>query len=168
MLDLDTVQHDIKHWIETFVEVPHPALGGWAPCPYARQARLNQEYQVQVGCSPAWDLCYLSQNGLGDKKVIVLAYEADSYSAKEFEFFVEYYNRLYLLGQNLLALPDHPADPETVNGVVMNQGTYALILVQSLPELNEKAQLVAGQNFYHAWPEPYLQQVFRHRQDPRS
>ena len=46
MLDLATVTADIARWIETFVEVPHPALGGWAPCPYARQARLNQEYAV--------------------------------------------------------------------------------------------------------------------------
>ena len=34
MLDLATVTADIARWIETFVEVPHPALGGWAPCPY--------------------------------------------------------------------------------------------------------------------------------------
>jgi hypothetical protein len=39
-----------------------------------------------------------------------------------------------------LALEDHPGDPEIVNGVSMNQGTYALALIQSLTDLNEKAQ----------------------------
>jgi hypothetical protein len=30
-MDLETVKHDIEQWIVNFVEVPHPALGGWAP-----------------------------------------------------------------------------------------------------------------------------------------
>jgi hypothetical protein len=38
MLDLDTVRYNIERWIETIVEVPHPALGGWPPCPYAKKA----------------------------------------------------------------------------------------------------------------------------------
>ena len=50
----------------------------------------------------------------------------------------------------------------------MNQGTYALALVQNLSDLNEKAQLVAKKGFYDAWPEQYLEQLFKHRIDPRS
>jgi hypothetical protein len=65
-------------------------------------------------------------------------------------------------------LEDHPADPEIVNGVSMNQGTYALVLVQSLTDLNQKAQQMARQGFYATWPEDYLQSLFAHRQDPRS
>ena len=49
MLDLATVSRDIERWIETFVEVPHPSLGGWAPCPYARKARLDQDFEVRIG-----------------------------------------------------------------------------------------------------------------------
>ena len=104
MLDLDSVRYNIERWIETFVEVPNPALGGWSPCPYARQARLNNEY---------------------------------------------------------------PADPEIVNGISMNQGNYALALVQGLGDLNEKAQLVARKGFYDTWPEEYLTVLFQHREDPR-
>jgi hypothetical protein len=73
-----------------------------------------------------------------------------------------------LLTKNLLALEDHPADPEIVNGVCMNQGTYALALVQSLSDLNDKAQMVAKKGFYDTWPNEYLQALFQHREDPRS
>jgi hypothetical protein len=55
-----------------------------------------------------------------------------------------------------------------VNGVCMNQGTYALMLVQNLSDLNEKAQLVAKKGFYDTWPEEYLQALFNHRKDPRA
>ena len=69
---------------------------------------------------------------------------------------------------DLLALEDHPDDPEIVNGIAMNQGTYALALVQSLSDLNEKARLVAKAGFYNTWPEEYLQVLFKHRIDPRT
>ena len=68
---------------------------------------------------------------------------------------------------NLLSLEDHPDDPEVVNGVVMNNGTYALALVQSLSDLDEKSQLVARKGFYDTWPEEYLSMLFKHRKDPR-
>jgi hypothetical protein len=37
------VEHDLLKWMEEFVEVPHPSLGGWPPCPFARQARLSKK-----------------------------------------------------------------------------------------------------------------------------
>jgi hypothetical protein len=71
------------------------------------------------------------------------------------------------LAADLLALEDHPHDVEIVNGVCMNQGTYALALVQSVSDLNTKAQIMARKGFYDTWPEDYLQALFQHRQDPR-
>jgi hypothetical protein len=57
---------------------------------------------------------------------------------------------------------------ENVNGITMNQGTYALSLVQSLSDLNTKAKQMATKGFYNNWSEDYLQGLFQHRQDPRK
>jgi hypothetical protein len=76
-------------------------------------------------------------------------------------------NEEFLLRNDLIALEDHPADAEIVNGVCMNQGTYALALVQSVSDLNAKAKTMAEKGFYHNWPEEYLQGLFQHRKDPR-
>jgi hypothetical protein len=65
-------------------------------------------------------------------------------------------------------LEDHPNDVEIVNGVCLNQGTYALALVQCISDLDHKAQIIAKKGFYHNWPEPYLEQLFQHRKDPRQ
>ena len=167
MLDLATVTADINRWIETFVEVPHPALGGWAPCPYARQARLNQEYEIRIGASPGYDLVSMSHYKLGNKKVVMFVYDLSTITAQELAGYTNYYNRLWLTGQDLIALSDHPDDAESVNGVVMNQGQYALLLVQSLSELNEKAQQLGSKGFYKDWNEDYARSVFAHRKDPR-
>jgi len=168
MLNLATVQADIESWIVDFVEVPHPALGGWAPCPYARKARLDRDFEVRLGLAPMHDLIKISKSGLGGKSVVIIAYDPVIHPYENFSLALDVANREFLLPNNLLALEDHPADPEIVNGVVMNQGTYALALVQSLSDLNEKAQLVARKGFYDTWPKEYLEVLFKHRKDPRA
>ena len=167
MLDLDTVTYDIERWMATFVEVPHPALGGWAPCPYARRARLDRDFEVRVGINPYFDLRFVSHTGI-NKSVTIFAYESTAYSYKQFHAQIESANTEFLLSKDLLALEDHPADAEVVNGISMNQGTYALALVQNLTDLNEKAKQMAQRGFYDTWPEDYLKTLFAHRQDPRS
>lgn len=168
MLNLATVKRDIEQWIVDFVEVPHPALGGWAPCPYARKARLDQDFDVQLGLAPIHDLIQLSENGLGGKSVVILAYDPKYISHDELSSAIVMVNQKFLLPNDLLALEDHPDDPEIVNGVSMNQGTYALALVQSLSDLNQKAKLVARKGFYDTWPEEYLEVLFENRSDPRK
>jgi hypothetical protein len=67
----------------------------------------------------------------------------------------------------MLALEDHPDDVEIVNGICMNQGTYALAMIQSLSKLDDAAKQMASKGFYHSWPEEYLQVLFKNRTDPR-
>ena len=168
MLDITTVQQDIEHWIETFVEVPHPALGGWAPCPYARKARMDRDFTVRVGVNPYFDLLNVARDGLGGKSVVILAYNPNEFFYAQFSSDIRAANQEVLLSRDLLALEDHPGDPEIVNGVSMNQGTYALALVQSLSDLNQKARAMASRGFYDTWPPEYLEMLFQHRQDPRA
>jgi hypothetical protein len=166
MLELDTVTKDIESWIENFVEVPHPALGNWAPCPYARRARLDRDFEVRIGRNPFEDLIAVSYGTL-PCSVVIFAYDPKFHPYDEFHAQLEFANTNHLVPKNMLALEDHPADAEIVNGVSMNQGTYALALVQNLTDLNQKAQQMARQGFYDTWPEDYLQELFQHRQDPR-
>jgi hypothetical protein len=168
MLNLETVTLDIEHWIETFVEVPHPALGGWAPCPYARKARLDRDYTIRVGVNPYFDLLNVARDGLGGRSVVILAYDPDEFFYAQFTSDVRAANQSVLVARDLVALEDHPGDPEIVNGVCMNQGTYALALVQSLSDLDQKARAMASKGFYTTWPEDYLTGLFEHRQDPRK
>ena len=167
VLDTQTVTADILAWSERFVEVPHPSLGGWAPCPFARQARLNQTIQVLTGADPYFDLRNRARWGMGRYEVIVYAYDPAEWPYARFHSAVESANTEILLSRDMLALEDHPADVEDVNGVIMNQGKYALVLVQSLSKLNTAAKQMGAKGFYHAWPEQYLTGLFKHRQDPR-
>jgi hypothetical protein len=117
--------------------------------------------------NPYFDLKFIAHTGIA-KSVVIFVYESTDYSYEQFHAFIESANQEFLLSQDLLALEDHPEAPEIVNGVVMNQGTYALTLVQNLTDLNVKARHMASKGFYATWPEDYLQELFQHRQDPRS
>lgn len=168
MLNLETVKQDIEQWIVNFVEVKNPALGNWPPCPYARKARLENDYDVRVGRDPYYDLVDIAIHGLGGKSVVVVAYDPAEFNYNDFSYKLKLVNETWLLRNDILALEDHPGDPEIVNGVSMNQGTYALALVQSLSDLNEKAKIMAAKGFYDSWPKDYLQALFQHREDPRK
>ena len=166
-MELEQVKQDIESWIENFVEVPHPALGGFPPCPFARQARMKRTFEVYLGSDPYYDLKNRARWGMGNREVIIYAYDPAEWSHELFSTSIESANTEHLLRNDILALEDHPAEVENVNGVIMNQGKYALALVQCLSDLNTKAQLMASKGFYHNWPEEYLQGLFHHRQDPR-
>lgn len=166
-MEIEQVKQDIEAWIENFLEVPHPALGGFSPCPFARSARLKKSYEVYLGSDPYYDLKNRARYGMGNREVIIYAYDPLEWPHKLFSSSIESANHEYLLRNDILALEDHPTDVENVNGVCMNQGTYALALVQSLSDLNAKAKVMASKGFYHGWPEEYLQSLFQHRQDPR-
>jgi hypothetical protein len=167
-MDIDQVRQDIEQWIVEFLEIPHPALGGFPPCPYARSARLKKSYEIYIGADPYYDLKNRARYGMGNKEVVIYVYDPKEWNHDMFASSIEAANTEFLLPADILALEDHPDDVENVNGVIMNQGKYAMILVQSLSDLNTKAKLVARKGFYDTWSEEYLQALFQHREDPRK
>jgi hypothetical protein len=166
-MDITQVTADILSWVENFVEQPHPALGGWPPCPYARSARLRGTVAVHLGTDPYFDLKNRSRWGLGAYEVIVYAYDPAEWPHSRFHTAIQDANQEFLLARDILALEDHPDSVEDVNGVIMNQGKYALVLVQSLSKLNTAAKQMGAKGFYHTWPEEYLTELFKNRVDPR-
>jgi hypothetical protein len=158
-------QHDILAWIVNFVEQPNTGLNNWAPCPYARAARVGSLLNILPGSR--WPRRDLSSVNLMHHDVVAYVYDANWFAAENFEFEVDQANRDFLVPQNVIALTDHPDSPEIVNGVVMNQGTYAIVFVQSLSKVNHFARLLANRGYYDSWPEQYLTDLFAHREDPR-
>lgn len=165
-MDITQAKIDIINWMTGFVERPHPALNGWPPCPHARRARMDGLFDVRAGkVDPYTDLRIID---LGRFEVIAVVYDPAAFTAVEFEQQIHEVNQAFLVPRNMLALADHPAAPETVNGVSMNQGQWAIAFVQSLSKLDAVAKTLADRGYYHSWPEEYLQDLFEHRKDPRS
>lgn len=167
---MDTVQAriDVTNWITGFVEKPNPLLNGWAPCPYARAARLQNQIRLDIGLGPWLDLRQIARHGLRDLDVIVIIYDPAEWPLDRFRYQWQTAQDEFLSPEGLLCLEDHPADVESVNGVTMNQGTWALLLVQNQNKLEDAARQLAAKGYYNGWPESYLTSVWQNRQDPRS
>lgn len=165
-MDFVQAKQDVLNWITGFVEKPNPALQGWPPCPYARKARLEGQLDIRAGLiDPYTDIAKIT---LGDFMVITHVYDPKKFTAEEFNQQVRDVNTGFLLMRDIIALADHPDDREEVNGVCMNQGTWALVFVQPLSKLNDFARLLAPRGYYRGWPDEYLDQLFEGREDPRQ
>ena len=167
---IDQVKTDIEDWLINFVEVPHPALGNWPPCPFARQSRLRNKYDVRLGADVERDLfLFAKKQYLGKTDVVIFAYAPDQYDDAYFNWAVDTMNTSKgFKKRNLLALADHPDTVEKHNGVCFNMGKYALVLIQDKTKLNEHARMLAHRGYYDGWNEEYLQEIFAHRKDPRK
>jgi hypothetical protein len=164
-MNFEQAKKDIEQWIMDFVEKPIPQLNGWAPCPYARQARLSKKVDIRQGCyNPIDDLKHVVMK---EFDVVAYVYGRERWPADEFNQLVDIVNHVHLSGQGLIALADHPDDAESVNGVAMNQGTYAIVFVQDLTKLNHFAKILGNKGFYNGWDEEYLKVLFAGREDPR-
>ena len=168
IIDPQQLEQDIMAWSERFLEVPHPSLGDWPPCPYARAARMRGTVGTFVGTDVDLDVQQRATQGLENWEVCIYAYDPAVWTYPFFSSMVDAANQRWLLPLDMIALEDHPGDPEIVNGVTMNQGTYALVMIQSLSDLDRRARAMAQKGFYASWDEAYLQLLFRHRSDPRK
>jgi len=165
-MNFEQAKQDIITWVTDFVEKPNPLLNGWAPCPYARRARVDNKFDIRPGAiNPISDCAFQLMDTLD---VIAYVYDSKRFSAEEFNKMVNSLNAWHLRSRGMFALADHPADVETVNGVVMNQGTYAICFLQDLNKLNSHAVMLAEKGFYDKWPEEYLSVLFAGRADPRT
>lgn len=163
-MDWNQARIDILNWMTSFVEKSNPMLNGWAPCPYARQARLNGEFDLRPGrTNPYHDI---NSVVMEEFTVIAYVYDPKLLDVQAFNDSIDKLNQDFLLDRSLIALGDHPKDPEVVNGVSMNQGEWAIAFVQDLAKLDDAAEKLARQGYYKDWPADYLHNLFQHRRNP--
>ena len=110
MLTQESVTSSLVKWMEEFVEVPHPSLGGWPPCPFARQARLTRNIDIRQGTDPFNDCISLIEYDWV-KEVIVFWY--DYIDPESFVDGVTRANSI-LLANDIVALEDHPDTEEII------------------------------------------------------
>ena len=155
MLTQATVESSLLKWMEEFVEKPHPSLGGWPPCPFARQARLSKNIDIRAGTDPFIDCTSLVDYDWS-KEVVVFWY--DNIAS---ELFLNLVNRAnsVLLERDIVALEDHPDADETIAGVKMNFGLCPIIVLQKNSKLNQAADQLKEKGYYHTWTQADVDKI---------
>lgn len=153
------VQEQLLAWLKEFVEQPNPLLGNWAPCPYARQARINN--QIKIEFVEATDLCretYDNLHWLDKFDVLVLCFDHAQISATLTQEYVKTMNS-ELMKENIVILEDHPDAKEYVSGVNMNFGKCGLLVVQKLDKLNTASEQLQSKGYYNHWNQEAVDEV---------
>ena len=158
-MDENTVKQKLEQWLIDFVEKPNPLLNNWPPCPYARQARVDNKIHI-VSDSPLCIAEYVSF--LENFDVVILCFDHKEFSASQVELFTKHINSILML-KDYVVLEDHPESEEFINGVKMNFGACGLMILQRLSKLNTAADQLQKKGYYDTWSKENLADVVNWR-----
>ncbi len=163
MPSIETFKSDIEKWVLEFVSVYNESLGN-APCPFARGAILGKsvEYTLADSRDSIVEIAKdISKNGL-IKPIIIIGIEPDKISASRLYSICGHINKFYLRPSGIIALPDHPSDPELIKGVRMNQGEWSLLIIQSIEELNKGRSILEKTPYYENWTSEQIKEMYEY------
>lgn len=158
-MDFDLARKSVLDWVETFVEKSNPGLNGWPPCPFARRARLEDKFHIREGSDFLTDAMEVVDNWDDTYDVIACVYDRSAFTVESLAEKVHHFNKKISLPRDILLLEDHPDDSEVVNNVILNQGTYILILFQRFSKVNDASVELKEKGYYNIWPSEYYDRV---------
>ena len=164
-MDQELIKEQLNEWMINFVEKPNPQLGNWAPCPYARKARI--ENKIEILFADAADLeiqVELALPLLATKEAFAMCFDHNKISPQELEERMQKLNAA-LMPRDYVVLEDHPDNQEYIAGVRMNFSKCGILLVQSLTQLNEAAAKLKDKGYYDVWSHKNLEYVVNWRTD---
>lgn len=159
-MEMDDLIRDVSSWIRGWVDRHSDALGS-KPCPYAAPALDDGRIDWAIAHDPT-DLSAMLDDlptvGLMSE-VLVIGMEPESIDPDILSSIIRRNNVEHLMPNGLVALEDHPKDPEIVNGVAMNNGRWVLVLVQNLSKLNRASEVLRSKGYYDNWSDENLADV---------
>ena len=165
-IPLQDLASNIEEWILGRLSERSEVFNGLPPCPYAKAAWLEGKVKTH----------YIS--GEHHEPRMHLAAEIENYTyhwPKGAEVVVLGFNPLHMLPATLsqilddakpmldkrgyTALEDHPFEREEVGDVWLNNGSYALVLIQPKDKLAEARAWLEGKDYYKNWDPHYKENV---------
>ena len=146
------VYNDIKLWILDFLSVNNSDFNNLPPCPYAQEALVNGKIAIEIEKYNHSD----AEKLLQDCEVVIYVYDPHKVTVSELEQHANIVNQTF---PSLIALEDHPDDPEIVGNTCVNQGKYAQLLIQDRHKLERARGPLEKLGYYKNWKEQYKQDV---------
>ena len=151
---VDSASNDIEDWILNFLSKPNTTFAGLPPCPYAKRAWLDGKVLVRHIHSQELELAIESSKDSfpSDKDVVMFCVDPKSIAPEELA-------DLCVSNDEFVLLDDHPASVEEIQGVVLNQGKYAIVFIQRRSELTIARTELEHTNYYKNFPTSYKKAI---------
>lgn len=159
----EEIKEQLTRWLIDFVEVSNAQLNDWAPCPFARQARVNNTISIKFATLTEFDdVVKESLETLENKEVVIVCFDHKLVTIDYLQAWVKKTNEV-LMPLNYVILEDHPDIPEFINGIKMNFGVCGLLVIQKLDKLNNASNTLRNKGYYNVWSSENLDDVVNWR-----
>lgn len=144
---------ELVDWVHKKLSTPLKQFNNLPACPFAGKALLSQEVALLNSPLDILHACDLLES---KTEVVVYWFDPNKITPAELE---TQCNKINENHPDLIALEDHPDYPEDVDGYNLNQGTWALILIQNRKKLAEARKKLSALGYYKNWSQDYLRDV---------
>lgn len=154
-----TMESDIKKWILERLSINLPEFNNMPACPFAKQALLDEKVKI-IECSNLTDsMLYETELWPKNIEVIVFGINPNRITSTKLTEITEIANNTFLRNRGLIGLEDYPTSIESIAGYNVNEGNWALILVQSLDKLKIARKILEKRGYYKNWDLEYYKEV---------
>ena len=164
------MEYEIRQWIEERLSTNLPEFNNLPACPFAKEAliknkiviqELDNQYESRLSIKEYFlaELENYSYHWPKGKEVIVLGCKPELISSDDLSDIVEIASEKFLTKRGFIALEDHPDVEEKVLDYKLNQGSYALILLQEAEKLQKAREILKKKQYYKNWTKDYLDDV---------
>jgi len=162
---MKTFESSIDDWIQNFLSKPSKIFNNLPPCPYAKKAWLdksvrlqwlNDTFEIKLWINA--EIENYTYHWPKGKEVVILGFDPTRITPEELSKIIDD-NKSMLDERGYVALEDHPDDPEVVEGIKLNHGTYGLVLIQEKEKLNTARAWLEKKHYYKHWPQEYKKEV---------
>ncbi len=164
----EAIIEELREWSKHTLEVSNPEFNNLPPCPFAKQAMLEDKIQcvelkaidrLSIGEYFICELENFSYHWPRKKEVVILGCDPQLITSEELSRAVGHANDQFLHNRGYVALEDHPDEEEKVNEVILNNGQYAIVFLQDSKKLNTARTALQKQNYYTNWDAEYYADV---------
>jgi hypothetical protein len=168
------IAEEILAWSKHVLEVPSPHFAGLPPCPYAKQAWLEDRVLILFLAGNLQNL-YSTISQFEDSVDIVII--VDPHPTSDTEKFHSYLDNLndvisegMFIDRDIWLMGFHPDDEasdfvEDVNFEPVTNVRYSMIFVQRLSKLQESADKLRKKGYYDSYEKEYnAGDIYRRRQ----
>jgi len=149
----------MKDWILNDLSNPIAALNGFAKCPYAKTAFLENKVKFYTNTEIS-DIVKEWNDDIIDVAVINLG----DISNYEITLQTELLNRIYM-PLDFIFLDDHVENEERMNDIVFNNGKYNVLFMQRKSKLDLATKKLEKLGYYKNWTKEYYDEVVTWRSD---
>lgn len=150
--------NEIHKWFE-YIQQPRIELGNQSICPFAKSATKTNEYTIESCSLDTIHVQVLTANIIDNKVCIFYLLNYLDYTTEALEQTTKALNTHYM-PMNKVVLDSDPRTPFELNLVITTFPNCYIWIVQSLSDLNVKAnKLMKSTTYYDYWSSSQLDEV---------